>query len=293
MPSESTKEQAKVELSMASKLEGPIRSMSWLQKSLFFAELARLAYFADSEIRELTLGAGITELEFVEHDGSQAYILGTDDDCVIVCRGTEPHEWNDVRADANAFTVLTEVGRLHSGFNREVDDLWPLLEKRIKENRRPMWFAGHSLGGAMATICAGRCKMSPIPSNPEAIFTFGSPRVGNRKYVNFVKIPHYRWVNNNDVVTRVPPQWLGYRHCGQELYIDRHGNLSNLVSWDRFKDRMRGLLAALRLGEVDYFGDHSMVRYIAAIDRAVERENEGRQRFKLRNKLLPEVAKSR
>ena len=117
----------------------------------------------DSAIRNLVLDAGFPDCEFVEHDGAQAYILGNQHDCMVICRGTEPHEWNDVRADANAFTVLTEVGRLHSGFNSEVNDLWPMLEQRLEENKRPLWFAGHSLGGAMATICAGRCKLSQSP----------------------------------------------------------------------------------------------------------------------------------
>ena len=249
-----------------------------------------LSYYADGEIANLVRSVGLSECVFVEQDGAQAYLLGTDTDCIVVCRGTEPHEWNDVKADANAWTVATEFGRLHSGFNREVDDLWPALEQRLKENRRPLWFAGHSLGGAMATICAGRCKLSQIPSNPEAIFTFGSPRVGNRRYINFVKIPHYRWVNNNDIVPRVPPEWLGYRHSGQEIYVDSKGHLKNWVSWKRFADRIRGLFAALRLGQIDYFGDHGMNRYIEAVKLAVERYEAGEQVFELTHPLLPEVA---
>lgn len=277
------------QLSIVSKIDVPLSRWTWLRKSLLFAELSKLAYFPDHEIVELVRSAGITECEFVERDGAQAYILGTDDDCMVVCRGTEPHEWNDVKADANAFTVLTEVGRLHIGFNTEVDDLWPMLEQRIKENRRPMWFAGHSLGGAMATICAGRCKLSKIPSNPEAIFTFGSPRVGNQRYINFVKIPHYRWVNNNDVVPRVPPPWLGYRHSGQELYIDTDGNLRSIQSWVRFADRMRGLWQAMLQGQIDYFGDHGMDRYIQAIQKAVEKDQSGELGYVLTHPLLPEV----
>lgn len=277
------------QLAMISRADKPVSELSWLKKSLLFAELAKLSYYPDSAIRNLVLDAGFPDCEFVEHDGAQAYILGNQHDCMVICRGTEPHEWNDVRADANAFTVLTEVGRLHSGFNSEVNDLWPMLEQRLEENKRPLWFAGHSLGGAMATICAGRCKLSQIPSNPSAIFTYGSPRVGNRRYINFVKIPHYRWVNNNDIVTRVPPQWLGYRHSGQELYINRNGDLQSLSPWMRFGDRMKGLFAALRLGQIDYFGDHSMGRYIDAIQKAVDLEAQGIAPIELTHPLLPEV----
>ena len=103
------------------------------------------------------------------------------------------------------------------------DDLWPKLEKALVSNQSPVWFAGHSLGGAMATICAGRCQLSHIKSNPEGLFTFGSPRVGNKRYINYCKIRHYRWVNNNDIVTRVPPMWMGYSHGGTEMYLNANG----------------------------------------------------------------------
>jgi triacylglycerol lipase len=128
-----------------------------------------------------------------------------------------------------------------------------------------MWFAGHSLGGAMAAVCAVRCKISPIPSNPQAIFSYGAPRVGNRAYTSFLKVKHYRWVNNNDIVARIPPRWLGYRHMGQEIYLNRRGRISNLRSWFRVRDRFWGLLASIRLWKLDYFSDHSMVEYIAHI----------------------------
>ncbi len=72
-------------------------------------------------------------------------------------------------------------------------------------------------------------------------------------------------VNNNDIVPRVPPRWLGYRHMGQEIYLNRHGKISNLRSWFRVRDRLQGLLASLRLWKIDYFSDHSMVEYIKHI----------------------------
>ena len=50
--------------------------------------------------------------------------------------------------------IAETAGRVHRGFKREVDDLWPRLEQALVNNTRPLWFAGHSLGGAMATICA-------------------------------------------------------------------------------------------------------------------------------------------
>lgn len=257
-------------------LDRPISDLSWIQKSLLFAELSRLAYATPEAVEKIAYEAGLDQCIFIARDGAEAYVFGNRFDCMIVCRGTEPNQWNDIKADANAWTVVSEVGRVHSGFHTEVNELWPLLEQQVKENQRPMWFSGHSLGGAMAAVCAVRCKISPIPSNPQAIFSFGAPRVGNRSYSSFLKVKHYRWVNNNDIVPRVPPRWLGYRHMGQEIYINRRGRISSLRSWLRVRDRFWGLLASLRLRKLDYFSDHSMVEYIRHVRGHYEDELAGR-----------------
>lgn len=255
----------------------PIDELSLLEQSLLFAEIAKVAYYRDDLVRSAAAAVGFEEVRFFENDGAQAYILTHQHDCIVACRGTEPGEWNDLKADVNALSVLAEsVGRVHRGFKKEVDDLWPKLEMALKENKKTLWFTGHSLGGAMATICAGRCKLSEIPSNPKGLFTFGSPRVGNRRYINYVKIHHYRWVNNNDIVCRVPPPWMGYRHGGHEMYLNAYGRFRRYLPWRRFRDRMHGLLVALRRWEFDYLADHSMNRYVEYIKRALEDERAGR-----------------
>ena len=197
-------------------LTGPIESLSLLQQSLLFAEIADIAYFVEDIVKQLMEQIGFPTIRYFERDGSQAYLLSNEYDTVIACRGTEASEWNDIKADVNALTAVAEtVGRVHRGFKQEVDDLWPHLEKVLANNAKALWFTGHSLGGAMATICAGRCLLSGIESNPAGVFSYGSPRVGNKRYVNHCRLNYFRWVNNNDMVTRIPPTWLGYRHTGR------------------------------------------------------------------------------
>jgi len=262
-----------VPLVLRSKLTGPIRDLTFLQRSLLFAELAMVSYNDEDEARRAAEEIGFPDLTFYDRDGSQAYRLRNDDDCVIACRGTEPNEWNDIRADANAASVLAETaGKVHSGFKTEVDDLWPMLETALISNDQPLWFCGHSLGGAMATICAGRCFLSHIASLPEQLYTYGSPRVGNKRYINYVKLDHFRFVNNNDIVTRMPPVLLGYRHCGSEVYLDRNGKIGHLNHISRRHDRWQGFLRGLRKWKVDHFSDHSVMGYIDAIAKAVEEE---------------------
>jgi triacylglycerol lipase len=237
------------------------------------AELALIAYNDEAEAQRAARAIGFPEAKLFNNDGSQAYRFRNQFDVVLACRGTEPTEWNDLRADANAvMAVVGTIGNVHSGFNREVDDLWPMLEELIQGESLPVWFCGHSLGAAMATICAYRCKASSIASDPQELHTFGSPRVGCRRYVRHAPLTHYRWVHNNDVVTRVPPAWFGYRHCGNEVYLDRKGRIRKLRGVWRSRDRWRGIVRGLWKWKFDFLADHSIGEYAAHIATAVKAE---------------------
>ncbi|MCA9048086.1 MAG: lipase family protein [Planctomycetaceae bacterium] len=271
-------------MQVVSRVAGPIEQMPAMHRSLLFAELAGASYYDEHHAAALITEIGFTACRFFDRDGAQAYIFQNDTDCVVACRGTEPHEWNDIKADANAVAVLTEtLGKVHRGFNQEVDDLWPMLEEALEQNTKTLWFTGHSLGGAMATICAGRCYYSEIQSMPRALYTFGSPRVGDKQFVNYVKLDHTRWVNNNDIVTRVPPAWMGYRHGGKEMYLNRNGHLRRVSGWTRTVDRLRGFLMGLARFQIDHFADHSIDRYIESIRRIAPETSQAVEETKKEN----------
>jgi len=82
---------------------------------------------------------------------------------------------------------------------------------------------GHSLGGALATLCVVDLLASDIISNPTQ-YTFGSPRVGDAAFANAYDgmIPEgrrYRVVNNDDIVPHVPFEDLGFQHVAQEVWL--------------------------------------------------------------------------
>ena len=252
--------------SLKSDAPSSIEELTPMRRALLFAELSSISYFDHDDVNRLVEILGFQDVTFFDRDGSQAYAISNGRDRIIACRGTEPNEWNDIKADANAGKALAEtVGRVHRGFKQEVDDLWPMLESHLTTNELTLWFTGHSLGGAMATICAGRCMLSQIKSNPSGLFTYGSPRVGTKRYINYFDISHERWVNNNDIVTRVPPAWLGFRHHGLEMYLNRYGRLQKMNGWTRTRDRLKGFLGGLKEFSIDHFSDHSIDRYIENI----------------------------
>jgi triacylglycerol lipase len=266
-------DKGEVPLVLHSNVRVPLAELSFLRRALAMAELAMIAYNDEAEAQQAAALIGFPETQLFDKDGSQAYRFRNRHDVVVACRGTEPTEWNDLQADANAvMAVVGTFGKVHSGFNREVDDLWPLLEEMLAGNMQPVWFCGHSLGAAMATICANRVTTSSIASKPRELHTFGSPRVGCRKYIRHAPVTHYRWVHNNDVVTRVPPAWMGYRHAGQEIYLDRYGRIRKLTGVWRSRDRWRGLVTGLSKWKLDLLADHSIHLYAQHIAAAVEQE---------------------
>ena len=141
-----------------------ISDLDFKERSLLFAKLASIAYLDDNEASAEVKKLGFTTVEFYNASGAQAYRFMNKDDLVIACRGTQPTEWNDIKADLRAFPVLAEtVSRVHKGFKKEVDELWPMVCEDIdrKANlKKDLWFCGHSLGAAMATIMASRARFN-------------------------------------------------------------------------------------------------------------------------------------
>lgn len=244
--------------------------MTFLERSLLFAKLSAIAYSDDvKHVKKDAKALGFTEIEFYNNDGAQAYRFQNKEDIVIACRGTQPTQWNDIKADLKAMPVMAEtIGRVHQGFKKEVDDLWPMVKEDLlaASKTRKAWFTGHSLGAAMATIMASRCNCDPNMPNIEEVYTFGSPRVGWKKYCKSLNVKHHRWVNNNDIVTRVPLNIMGYRHHGEEHYMNAYGLIRKLSAWQRIKDRWRGIKMGWKKGSIDSFSDHNMSCYIANIE---------------------------
>lgn len=260
-------------LVLYSDVRGPLASLSFLRRSLVMAELAMIAYNDEAEAKRAAAAIGFSEAQLFDNDGAQAYRFRNEHDVVLTCRGTEITEWNDIKADANAMmAALGALGNVHSGFNREVDNLWPMLEELLHGDKLPVWFCGHSLGAAMATICAYRCKKSAIVGDPQELHTFGSPRVGCKRYIRHAEVTHYRWVHNNDIVTRVPPVFMGYRHCGDEIYFDRCGRIRKLTGIWRSRDRWRGIIKGLLKWRLDMLSDHSIGQYAQHLAEAVDKE---------------------
>lgn len=246
-----------------------IRHYNFASQSALFARLSATAYLNAEQATTIFTGMGFSST-FYATKGSQAYVVEDADDIVVVCRGTEVKEWSDIKADASIDLVdpLIGEGQVHRGFKWYTDLLWPDIRSHVWRGRgKSLWLTGHSLGAAMATLMAHRCAVSPDLTLPAAVFTYGSPRVGNRAFINHFNrhLTHHRWVNDGDLVTKVPVSpW--YYHSGTLHHIDSAGKVT--VSADRsltptkvlalLKTVSKGLIRKV-MGDMQ---DHSSAHYV-------------------------------
>lgn len=172
--------------------------------------------------------------------------------------------------------------RVHRGFQaawRSVRE--GVLDFVDKNKPDQILITGHSLGGALATLATVALKEKQ--HTIAGLYTFGQPPVGDQNFVKYfndeLKIPAYRFVNNNDVVPRSLNAVRSYRHIGKMQYFTTDGDLLQNVKSAPRLDRWKGYLKATFEPGVEGVYDHRMEFYIARIERAyLKRVQETREK---------------
>lgn len=189
------------------------------------ARLAATAYLPDADVDVFLAEYGADgELIDIPDTNTQCLVATTPKAAFISFRGTEKvaKDWfTDIDVKLMAPAWKTADIKTHSGFTEALDSIWasdilPWIKSRqLAEKGIPLWFSGHSLGGALAALAALRLDMeneAVAPGTPRpviaALHTFGQPRVGDencaaeldRRLAN----KYFRMINQRDIVPRVP-----------------------------------------------------------------------------------------
>ena len=193
----------------------------------WLSEISRLIYVRDADedggIDDGRSRSGflapvnLREYCFIDKTGIQCAVIVSCDTveapfAVLVFRGTSAFEtW---LSNLNTLQAGWDAGGLvHAGFKNEFYKIWDELNGRLSEIPPdvPVFYTGHSLGGAMATLAASL-------RSPAAVYTFGSPRVGDIAFARSLgEVPIFRVVNNRDLVTLLPPSRIPFEfsHVGE------------------------------------------------------------------------------
>jgi len=239
------------------------------ENAVALARAARLAYNSADEIKKMAAAWGFPRCRFIERRDTQAYVMGNDSAIVLAFRGTEPNKLKDWMSDLDTQFVATPFGLVHNGFHQAVDRVWGDLNDCIGEfqdHAQSLWITGHSLGAALAILATARWRECDKPVS--GLYNFGAPRVGDRVFERTFNQDFgqraFRYVNNADLVTRVPLRTMGFSHVGRFMCFDKKGAL--LVDpgwWDAFLNRMQGRIDDLgKMGPAD-LKQHSIDSYVA------------------------------
>lgn len=235
----------------------------------WLAELSRLVYRHDVEEtstpprptrREILERAGLRQIRFIasKRTCTLAWIVAFENAAAraLVFRGTEQNASNlRCHLRTGMIGMAGKEGRVQSGYLDALDSVWPEVEAEICSAKGPVWYAGHSLGGALATLAAARRA-------PRALYTFGSQRVGDASFAESMRaVPAHRLVHGRDPFITVPFESLGYRHVGALHALERPVAVSS-----------RSWLARL-IDPPPPFADHAPIEYTRAIEAELSRRS--------------------
>jgi hypothetical protein len=214
---------------------------------------------------------------------------------VLAFRGTDPVTLPNWVTDTVVRLVQCAEydGKVHSGFSSVLRKTWSRVETIMNEvGDRPLYLTGHSMGGALAVLTAYR--LAKMGKRPTAVYTYGSPRIGDPLFCTGYTLPTYRVVNRLDLVPELPLASLkrllpkkprltnekilkklkqmaskvpSYSHVKTFVYIDRDGVVSvdpDIVPWPT--DAVARVIATRGKSFLEGITDHMITNYIRALE---------------------------
>ncbi len=197
----------------------------WLIQTPHIGEQVEFFSGGKFELDGRAFSEGSTQVAFLRHSKLPLVI--------IAFRGTEPTKWADVVTDLKAWkTPLADGwGSVHSGFKTAFESIGAVMRTKLdeyKDQKVQIWVTGHSLGGGLATLMGAeilRREEAGEGFDLRGVYTFGSPRVGNRAFRDklvAVAAKHgaqlVRFRNGDDLVTAVP-RMTDFEHVGRVAHL--------------------------------------------------------------------------
>lgn len=173
------------------------------------AQLSREAYLPSGDAVTAFQSIGFEDCHTIAHGSMWASVISRDDLTVVVFRGTDDNA--DWQVNLDVATVTTRHGAVHQGFwNAYKSMAVEIVALVAKRKPKVLWTTGHSLGGALAVVCAWDLEENhqcPI----HGVATFGQPMVAKAALAKHLETlfrgRYARFVNRTDIVPRIPPRF--------------------------------------------------------------------------------------
>lgn len=257
---------------------------------------ALLTYSAQLDIHEYLSRWGFQESRILCGVTTQGFVARRDSIVVVAFRGTEPIRAENWLSDTNYYQCALSPavpGRVHGGFANALGEMTSALVDAIAElstgGDTRIFFAGHSLGGALAVLAAALLHFRSV-GRIVGIYTYGQPRLGDPDFsTTFDRaLGHltFRYVNDLDVVPHLPPTLLPARPklCTP---ADVRGFLQTA---GKLRKELLSAVSATTTG--DRFGHVGQLRLLRSNGTVTSDELEWQQREVIYSGTLSELMKS-
>lgn len=263
-----------------------------LPNALALADFSHLAYFGPAYVEKQLSRWGYGPFQWAEDKktDTQAFVAGKDAHLIVCFRGTSSGK--DALVDTRFLktSAFGGRGRVHRGFNKALDSVWGQLEAAAGAmgDGKKLFLSGHSLGAALAQLAAHRFALEGYPV--AGIYVYGSPRIGDPEYRDvyneLLEAKTFLHINNKDIVARIPPRILGFRHLGGGPRLFDEGHAISILP------KPKGLLGEeeeMAFEELDEAAQQEILEQLRDAQRSVEAE----MQFLNTPPELPEDARSK
>ena len=188
------------------------------------ADISEIAYQSPFEAATSYRELGFTDCMPVVQGSMIGYVITGDDVTVVAFRGTDFSELSDWMANLGRSPTPTDHGDVHKGFYFAYQSMKPQVVEILKtRDTTNLWVTGHSLGGALALLCAYDLE-SIEDRKLNGVVTFGQPMVARQQFathIDRILLGRYaRFVNRDDIVPKVPPSHVA---CGSLVWFKDTG----------------------------------------------------------------------
>lgn len=191
-------------------------------------------------------GFEVYGVQYVEEDDMQSFVgyWPKDDMIVISFRGTVASsliDWiDDLKTwleKANYPGCAAADCKVHDGFYqtwlKQKSQVTSALQAvRAKHPNSALLVTGHSLGAALASLCAADLVTDGMDKATH-VYTYGQPRVGDPAWYSWYKDnvvdTNYRVVHYHDIVPHLPPELLGFHHEATEVWYSDEACTQHIV----------------------------------------------------------------
>jgi len=200
---------------------------------LLHAKLTTQSRLKEKFIREIYENSN--EYEFVkfidnQETNTQCFFMKSKSKLYLTFRGTSNTDglrefFHDLTISINVdfvdFDLCGNFGQVHKGFLRAYKSVREEIFEIINEHKLPVQLVGHSLGGALAVLCA--IDLYENLTRDFCCCNFGTPKIGDKKFKkSFIdrQIKIKRFFNIKDPIPCYPFS-RKFKHVGERYKVGK------------------------------------------------------------------------